>query len=201
MLAVPAAFGVRVIVPRTSPRAPEGVLVVSNHVSWLDILLVGAVCPGRMLAKREVAGWPVVGRIAVRGGTLFIDRERIRALPDTVAEIAGALRGGATVVAFPEGSTWCGREEGRFRPAVFQAALDASVPVRPVSIRYRLAGGEPTTAPAFVGDDTLLASVRRVVATRGLTAELTVDQEIPAGAHADRRALAGAVRRAPAPRP
>jgi 1-acyl-sn-glycerol-3-phosphate acyltransferase len=183
------------------PRAPEGVLVVSNHVSWLDILLVGAVCPGRMLAKREVAGWPVIGRFAVRGGTLFIDRERIRTLPDTVAEIAGALRGGATVVAFPEGSTWCGREEGRFRPAVFQAALDAGVPVRPVSIRYRLAGGEPTTAPAFVGDDTLLASVRRVVATRGLTAELTVDQEIPAGAHADRRALAGAVRRAPAPRP
>jgi 1-acyl-sn-glycerol-3-phosphate acyltransferase len=144
---------------------------------------------------------PLVGRLAVRGGTLFIDRERIRALPGTVAEIAGALRSGATVVAFPEGSTWCGREEGRFRPAVFQAALDAGVPVRPVAIRYRLAGGEPTTAAAFVGDDTLLASLRRVVATRGLIAEVTVDQEIPVGAYADRRALARAVRRAPASRP
>jgi 1-acyl-sn-glycerol-3-phosphate acyltransferase len=199
--AVTAAFGVHVVTPPMPQRRPAGVLVVSNHVSWLDILLVAAVCPGRMLAKREVAAWPVVGRLAVRGGTLFIDRERIRALPGTVAEIAEALRGGATVVAFPEGSTWCGREEGRFRPAVFQAALDAGVPVRPVVIRYRLAGGEPTTAPAFVGDDTLLASLRRVVATRGLIAEVTVDQEIPVGAYADRRALARAVRRAPASRP
>lgn len=200
--ALARALGVRMVAPAMPPRSPGGALVVSNHVSWLDILVVGAVSPGsRMLAKSDVAEWPVLGPVAVRSGTLFIDRERIRALPDTVAEIAGALRGGATVVAFPEGSTWCGREEGRFRPAVFQAALDAGVPVRPVSIRYRLAGGQPTTAPAFVGDDTLLASVRRVVATRGLTAEVTVDQEIPAGVHTDRRALAGAVRRAPASRP
>lgn len=142
-------------------------LVVANHVSWLDVLLVAAVCPGRMLAKHEVSGWPVVGRLARSRGTLFIDRERIRSLPGTVAAIARALRDGETVVAFPEGSTWCGREAGRFRPAVFQAALDAGAPVRPVAIRYRLAGGEPTTVPAFVGDDTLTASLRRVVAARG----------------------------------
>ncbi|WP_404815620.1 lysophospholipid acyltransferase family protein [Streptomyces thermolineatus] len=195
--AITGAFGVRTRISGVPATAPAGgMLLVANHVSWLDVLLAAAVRPGRMLAKAEVRRWPVLGRLAAAGGTLFVDRHRLRGLPGTVAGITAALRGGSTVVAFPEGTTWCGRPGGPFRRAVFQAALDAGVPVQPVAVGYRLADGTPTTVASFVGEDTLLASVRRVAGARGLVAEVTVLPPIPAGAHRDRRDLARAARAA-----
>nr|WP_307835348.1 lysophospholipid acyltransferase family protein [Streptomyces adelaidensis] len=189
------ASGVRV---RISGAAPStgGLLLVANHVSWLDIPLLGAVRPARMLAKSDIRRWPVAGALVARGGVLFIERDRIRALPETVARIAEALRGGAAVVAFPEGSTWCGRAQGPFRRAVFQAALDAGVPVQPVRVRYRFAEGGASTTPAYVGDDSLLASVWRVVSARGVLAEAEVRPVIGPGGHPDRRALAAAAQTA-----
>ncbi|MFF1274184.1 lysophospholipid acyltransferase family protein [Streptomyces marokkonensis] len=185
------AAGVRVSF--TGAAAPAGgLLLVANHISWLDVPLLAAVRPAHMLAKSEVRRWPVAGALAARGGVLFIDRARLRALPDTVAALAGVLRGGAAVAAFPEGSTWCGRAQGTFRRAVFQAALDAGVPVQPVRIRYRNPRGGAATAAAFVGDDTLIASLWRVASARGVTAEVEVRAPIPPGRHGDRRALARA---------
>jgi 1-acyl-sn-glycerol-3-phosphate acyltransferase len=189
------AAGVRVRITGAAP--PDGgVLLVANHISWLDIPLLAAVRPARMLAKTEIRRWPVAGPLAARGA-LFIERDRLRALPETVARIAGALRAGAAVGVFPEGSTWCGRAQGNFRRAVFQAALDAHVPVQPVRIRYRLADGGATTTPAFVGDDSLVASVWRVVSARGLVAEVDVRPPLPPGSHPDRRSLARAAQPSP----
>ncbi|UGY94459.1 lysophospholipid acyltransferase family protein [Streptomyces gobiensis] len=188
---VVTAFGIRIRAVGSLAQGP--VLVVANHISWLDVPLLAAVKPGRMLAKSEVGEYPLLGALARRGGTLFIDRERLRALPATVNAIAAALRGGSTVVAFPEGSTWCGRRQGRFRPAVFQAALDAGTAVQPVVIRYRLPGQDPTAVAAFVGEDTLLASLRRVTAARGLVAEVVALPPVACGAHVDRKLLARAV--------
>ncbi|MFC8343181.1 lysophospholipid acyltransferase family protein [Streptomyces sp. NPDC057280] len=199
------AAGVRVRV--TGTAAPTGgTLLVANHISWLDIPLLGAVRPARMVAKAEIRRWPVAGALAARGGVLFIDRDRLRGLPDTVDHIARALRAGQAVGVFPEGSTWCGRAQGTFRRAAFQAALDARVPVQPVRLRYRLDGGtasgarlggtapahRTSTAPAFVGEDSLLASVWRVVSARGLVAEVEIREAIPYGSHPDRRSLARA---------
>ncbi|MFJ8196521.1 lysophospholipid acyltransferase family protein [Streptomyces sp. NPDC096152] len=189
--AIVRACGVRVRVTGTTPPS-GGLLLVANHISWLDVPLLAAVRPARMLAKSELRRWPVAGPLAARGGALFIERDRLRALPDTVARIAGALRGGAAVAAFPEGSTWCGRSQGTFRRAVFQAALDAGVPVQPVRIRYRAATGTASTTPAFVGEDTLLASLWRVVSARGLIAEVEVRPALAPGSHRDRRTLARA---------
>ncbi|MEU7423044.1 lysophospholipid acyltransferase family protein [Streptomyces sp. NPDC040750] len=189
--AIVRAAGVRVRL--TGGAAPAGgVLLVANHVSWLDIPLLTAVRPARMLAKSEIGRWPVAGALAARGGTLFIERDRLRALPGTVARITDVLREGTAVAAFPEGSTWCGRAHGQFRRAVFQAALDAGVPVQPVRLRYRRRGGGPGTAAAFVGEDTLLASLWRVARARDLIAEVEVRPVIPPGVHPDRRALARA---------
>jgi 1-acyl-sn-glycerol-3-phosphate acyltransferase len=174
-----------------APGGPHrGALVVDNHVSWLDIVAVNAVRPMRSVAKQEIASWPVVGRLAGKAGTVFLDRERLRALPDTVAELASALRGGALVNACPEGTTWCGLGLGRFRPALFQAAIDGGVPVRPLAVRYRSADGRPTTWPAFVGDETLVDSVRRTARLRGLVVEVHVLPEIAPGRAVDRRHLA-----------
>lgn len=185
------AAGVRVRMSGATAPA-GGVLLVANHISWLDIPLLAAVRPARMLAKSDIRQWPVAGRLTARSGALFIERDRLRALPDTVARIAEALRGGAAVAVFPEGSTWCGRAQGHFRRAVFQAALDAGVPVQPVSLRYRLVDGGPGTAAAFIGDDSLLASVWRVVSARGLVAEVEVPEPVGPGSHSDRRSLAQA---------
>ncbi|MET9894229.1 lysophospholipid acyltransferase family protein [Streptomyces sp. NPDC006465] len=190
-LAVVRTAGVRTRITGAA-RPTGGLLIVANHISWLDIPLLAAVRPARMVAKTEVRGWPVVGPLAARGGTLFIDRDRLRALPGTVERIAETLRGGSAVAVFPEGSTWCGRAQGRYRRAVFQAALDAGAPVQPVRIHYRLAGGAASTAPAFVGEDALLASLWRVVSARGLVAEVTLRPALTPAAHTDRRALAEA---------
>ena len=185
------AAGIRLrITGSTTPTG--GLLLVANHISWLDIPLMAAVRPARMLAKAEIRHWPVAGTLTAGSGALFIDRDRLRALPETVAAIAGALRAGGAVAVFPEGSTWCGLAQGHFRRAVFQAALDAGVPVQPVGLHYVTEGGTASTAPAFVGSDSLLTSVWRVVSTRGLVADVEVGETIAPGSHPDRRSLAHA---------
>ncbi|NHD18373.1 MULTISPECIES: lysophospholipid acyltransferase family protein [Actinopolyspora] len=176
-----AGFGVelRVRGDTSFPGGGVGTLVVANHVSWLDVLALQAVRPMRMLAKSELRSWPLLGTFAVRSGTLFIERDRLRCLPAAVDRITGALDEGSVVGVFPEGTTWCGRASGQYRPAVFQAALDANAQVRPAVLRYRV-GGQPTTAAAFVGDDTLLRSVVSVLGARGLVVELELLPPFPA---------------------
>ncbi|MFJ3876426.1 lysophospholipid acyltransferase family protein [Streptomyces sp. NPDC090077] len=189
------SLGIRITVHGT-PGPDGGRLIVANHISWLDIPLVAAVLPSRMLAKSEIGAWPVLGPLAARAGTLFIERDRIRALPRTVAALAGAMEAGDRVTVFPEGSTWCGRAQGPFRRAAFQSALDARVPVQPVRIGYRLVDGSLAGAPAFVGEDPLTASLWRIARARGLRAEVRLLPRIPPGRHPDRRALAAAAREA-----
>jgi 1-acyl-sn-glycerol-3-phosphate acyltransferase len=186
-----AVAGVRLVVQgeRYGPRG-QGVLVVANHQSWIDVVALCAVSPVRLLAKREVRQWPVIGRLAARTGALFVDRASLRELPATVAATAAALRAGATVGVFPEGTTWCGAGAGTFRRAAFQAAIDAAVPVRPVAIALRTRDGSPAPAATFVGDQTLLDSMRRVVALRGLVCELTLLPLVPVEVDGSRRALA-----------
>ncbi|WP_347405433.1 lysophospholipid acyltransferase family protein [Micromonospora sp. WMMD980] len=200
------ALGVRLVVRGRPPR--RRALLVANHVSWLDVLAVLAVSPARMLAKREVRGWPVVGALAAAAGTVFVDRSRPRELPATVARVADALRGGHPVAVFPEGTTWCGAAGGcrpgcGFRPAMFEAAVAAGAPVVPLAVAYRYAG-DPSTLPAFLGADTLWASVRRVLAARDLTVAVTVAAALHPADGADRRLLAraaeAAIHRAPPPR-
>lgn len=127
--AVLRAFGARLVVHGGESVASEGrgALVVNNHISWLDIVAVNAVQPMRALAKSEIAGWPVLGGLVARAGTVFVDRERLSSLPATVAELSAALRGGSLVNVSAEGTTWCGRGSGRFVPAPFQAAIDGGV--------------------------------------------------------------------------
>ncbi|WNV90033.1 lysophospholipid acyltransferase family protein [Umezawaea sp. Da 62-37] len=192
------AFGARLRVHgavRFQETEGRGVLVVSNHVSWLDELAIDGVQPIRLVAKKDIRDWPVLGWLVTAARTVYLDRERLSLLPGTVAELAGALRDGAAVGIHAEGTTWCGLASGGYRPALFQAALDAGVPVRPVVLRYRLGDGSPTTAPAFVGTDTLADSIRRVVRLRGLVVDVHVLDEIAPGRASTRRELAGLAQR------
>jgi 1-acyl-sn-glycerol-3-phosphate acyltransferase len=180
------ALGVRVHTTGKLRSGPS--LVVGNHQSFLDILILAADAPMRMVAKSEVSAWPVVGWIADRTGTLFLERDSWSKLPDAVAEMTAALRSGHRVQVFPEGTTRCGSAVGVFRRAAFQAAIDAAVVVSPVTVRYTDAAG-PTAAAAFVGDETLFDCLRRVIASRGLVAEVRHLPAVPAIAGTGRRAV------------
>jgi 1-acyl-sn-glycerol-3-phosphate acyltransferase len=179
-----AALGVRVC--RRGPLPRPGSLLVANHVSWLDICALMTVAPVKLVAKCEVRNWPGIGGLAAVLGAIFVDRSRPRSLPATVAEVAGELRAGRSVAVFPEGTTFCGAARGRFRPAMFQAAVDAGAPVAPMSISYDAA------AAAFVGDDTLWSSVCRIARLRGLTVTLVGSPALHPAIGADRRTLARA---------
>jgi 1-acyl-sn-glycerol-3-phosphate acyltransferase len=179
-----AVLGIRLV--RQGPAPRPGSLLAANHVSWLDILVLVAVAPVRLVAKGEVGSWPAIGSLAGFSGAIFINRSRPKELPVTVAEVAAALRSGRSVAAFPEGTTYCGSGQGRFRPALFQAAIDANAPVVPTSIGY------DTSAAAFVGNDTLWDSVRRVAALRSVTVTLVTAPALRPAAGADRRTLARA---------
>jgi 1-acyl-sn-glycerol-3-phosphate acyltransferase len=179
-----AAVGVKV--ERRGPVPKPGSLLVANHVSWLDILVLLATSPVKLVAKGEVGDWPGIGKLAGLSGAIFLNRARPKQLPNTVGEVAAALKNGQSVAVFPEGTTFCGVSQGRFRPAMFQAAIDANAPVVPTSINY------DSTAAAFIGDDTLWDSVRRVAALRSLTVTLVTAPALRPAPEADRRALARA---------
>ena len=107
----------------------------------------------------------------------------LRGLPAVVDAVTGRLRAGSTVVAFPEGTTYCGTDHGRFRPALFQSAIDAARPVQPVRLTYHHRDGKPSTATAFLGDDSLWASLKRTVRTPRTIVHLEVRPlELPGAA-------------------
>ncbi|WP_187344431.1 lysophospholipid acyltransferase family protein [Aldersonia kunmingensis] len=192
---------VRVVDLRTDASADarfttsgRGTLVVAGHVGWTDILAIAAVQPVRFVGRADLAKWPVVGRLANFTGFVPIDRASLRELPGVVAGIGARLDAGECVAAFPEGTTWCGRSYGPMRPALFQAAVDAAVPVSPVALRYLGASGEPTTVAGFVGDESMLSSAIRLLRSRGVVAEVVLLPTEQPGT--DRRELAARCERA-----
>jgi 1-acyl-sn-glycerol-3-phosphate acyltransferase len=159
-------LGVRITVSGGPIRNLPGVLVVSGHVSWVDIFTIGSVMPGSFVARADLVDWPALGFLARLMKVIPIERANLRRLPDVVHAVADNMRAGRTVVAFPEGTTWCGLGYGPFRPAMFQAAIDAGRPVQPLRLTYHHRDGAQSTVPAFIGDDSLLASIRRVITAK-----------------------------------
>jgi 1-acyl-sn-glycerol-3-phosphate acyltransferase len=189
-LGVLRSLGIRLELRGGPDQWAPGSLIVMNHVSWLDIVVLLAAGRTRIVAKTEVRGWPVIGQIAGYVGTIFVNRSRPLTLPHTVAEVRAALAQGQSVAVFPEGTTSCGRTVRRFRPAFFQAVADTAAPIVPVTLRYVQAGVGRIAAPAFIGDDTLLHSIGRIVRLRGLTVSACYGATIYPAPGAGRRTLA-----------
>ncbi|MCU0806023.1 MAG: 1-acyl-sn-glycerol-3-phosphate acyltransferase [Burkholderiales bacterium] len=182
--------------PHKAPTAwPERTLVVTNHVSWLDIFALYAVAPGIFVAKAEIAGWPVVGSLVARVGTLFIERGRSRHARHTKERIAEVLATGRRVAVCPEGTTSDGRHVKRFHAALLQPAIDAAAIVQPVALRYTDAHGEFTLAAAYIDDMSLADSLWRVASMRRMHVELHFADPIDA-AGATRRELSAAAHEA-----
>lgn len=187
---------VRLVVtgPRTTFAPPgRGTLVVANHTSWLDVVALNATQPLQLVSKAEVRRWPLIGRIAARTGTIFLDRTSYDDLRVVGKVVSLRLARGKVIGAFPEGTTTCGRGIGDLRPALFQAAVDAGAYVRPVALSCLDARGRLTTAGAFIGDMSLLASIRHVLRQDRLTLLVQIRPLVAGtgvGLVTDRRALA-----------
>ena len=173
---------------------PGGVLVVANHVSWLDIVAIHAVWPrARFVSKAEVRHWPVIGRLVDAAGTLYLERERRRDALRVVHHAAQALQAGDTVALFPEGTTGDGHVLLPFHANLLQAAIASHAPVQPVALRFSDPRHAVSPSAAYVGDTTLLRSLWWVACAQGLVVHVTwLPPQASDGA--ERRQLAEEVR-------
>ncbi len=138
-------------------------LVVANRVCWIDILAIAASAPVVPVANCEVARWPVIGGLARRAGTVFVQRRACRELQDSIGRIAALLRQGHRVLIFPEGTAIPDGPPATFGRAGFQAAVDAAVVVQPMAVQYLDRHGRPIAAAALAGEHGLPAAIWRVL--------------------------------------
>lgn len=151
---------------RVSGRPAEGpVLVAANHVSWLDIAVLGSHIGSCFVSKSEVASWPLVGWLARQGGTLFIHRGRHDSAERIAHDMTARLLKKNRVLFFPEGTTSDGVNLKRFKNRLFQPAVQIGVPVQPVAIKYAR-GREAVDPVAYVEGVSMAASLRGVLARR-----------------------------------
>ena len=173
---------------------PGAKLIVANHISWLDIMAVHAVCPqARFVSKADVQGWPVVGRLVGAAGTLYIVREKARDALRVVHQMADALAAGDTVAVFPEGTTSLGHDLLPFHANLLQAAIATQVPVQPLALRYADEWHAVSPAADYTGDISLARSLWLLAGAQGLTVRVDV-LSAEGVRHADRRALAAHLR-------
>lgn len=171
-----------------------GVLLVANHISWLDITALHAVVPqARFVSKADIQSWPLLSRLADAADTLYLERERKRDALRVVHLVAQALSEGQTVAVFPEGTTSDGHTLLPFHANLFQAAIVTSTPIQPIALRFSDARVGISPAVEFVGATTLVESLWRVACADRLVAHITLLPARPS-ANADRRALAQTLR-------
>lgn len=174
---------------RFPKRLPERCLLVLNHVSWVDVLLLCACHPATFVAKAEIARWPLLGLLARRVGTVFIERGSRSAARRTNEHITNALASGMPAACFPEGTTSLGHGVLRFHGALFQPAIDAGAVVQPVALRYLDRSGRVSESTAYVGEDSLIGSLWRLTSHPPVIGELNFLQSVDASGW-DRRSLA-----------
>jgi len=173
-------LGVRV---RVSGPLPEpGTLIVSNHVSWLDICTIGSVLPINFVAKADISGWPIFGFLAKLQKTLFIKRDRRSDTANQRNAMQDRLLDGSRLVLFPEGTTGDGTIVLPFKSSLFAAAEvpenDKPIPIQPLSLAFAELSGIPMSRRirikyAWIGDVSLLSTMFHVLGSYPITINLT----------------------------
>jgi 1-acyl-sn-glycerol-3-phosphate acyltransferase len=184
---------------KVEARMPAGLqpaqraLIVANHVSWLDIFIINTVQPCRFVAKSDIRDWPLIGWLCDKAGTIFIARGRVRDVRRIFEHLVAALHDGEHVAFFPEGAVAPPGALLPFHANLFEAAIDAGVPVQPYSLQYVDADGRLHPAADFSGNIDFVKSALMIAGARNMTAQLTLLPAISTeGAH--RRDLANAAR-------
>jgi 1-acyl-sn-glycerol-3-phosphate acyltransferase len=161
--AVCRAMAVEVDVAGEPPR--QASLLVSNHLSYLDIPVLGSLYDTVFVSKAEVAGWPGIGLLATRAGTVYVDRSRKRGLPEVNEAIRSALARGDGVVLFPEGTSTGGDQVLPFRPSLLSPAADLGLAVHGVRLAYCSGSGDPPASECICwwGDMPLVGHVLKLL--------------------------------------
>lgn len=152
--------------------ALENAVVVANHVSWLDIFVINALYPCRFVAKAEIRDWPIMGWLAGKAGTVFIARGNRRDLRHIFKGLVQHLQAGERVAFFPEGTSALQGQLLPFHANLFEAALDARVPVQALALSYLDASGKAHGAVDFVGDISFVDSMLAILGGTAITARV-----------------------------
>lgn len=158
------------------PRPDGGVYVVaSNHLSYLDILVLGSLYPSTFMAKREIARWPLFGWVARGAGTLFVDRTQPKDVVRAGREMAARLAMGIPMTIFPEGRASDGREVLPFQPSLLEPAARAGVPCWPVAISYETPGSaaSPSRTVCWYDGESFVTHFRRLAGLPRVVARVT----------------------------
>ena len=183
-----ASLGIQVEVEGTPPN--HG-LLLSNHLSYLDILAYSSVTLCAFVSKAEVATWPFFGQYAVYGGTIFIQRQERSAARRGNQEVVEYLRQGVPVVLFPEGTTTDGSHILRFHPSMLQPAIDAAVAVTPCAVAYEVSDGSEKDV-AWWGEMTLAPHAWNLVGKKSIRAKVVFGE--PLTRSSNRKVMSGAAR-------
>ncbi|MEX6724760.1 lysophospholipid acyltransferase family protein [Parapedomonas caeni] len=181
-----------------APVQDGATLFVANHISWVDIPVLGSQILGSFVAKSEVEGWGMVGRLSDLQRTIYVERERRSRAAAQSNEIADRLRDGHNVVLFPEGTSTAGRTVKTFKSSLFAIAetlIDADVRIQPVTIAYTHINGLPMLRSsrykiAWVGDMDLAPHARELMGLGRVRALLQFHDPVRRADFPDRKALA-----------
>nr|WP_230656036.1 lysophospholipid acyltransferase family protein [Psychrobacter sp. I-STPA10] len=162
-----ASFGVTVV--QVEPVPQTHALWASNHISWMDIPVMGSVAPAFFLSKAEIGEWPIFGRLATAAGTLFIQRGSGDAgsISEQMTEF---LLEGYSILFFPEATTTDGTKIKRIHGKLLQAAIDADKPVQPIVVCYVNKQGELDESIPYYGKMTMAQSLKKVMDSKDTTA-------------------------------
>jgi len=178
------SLGVKV---QVEGRPPASGLVVANHLSYFDILIISAAMPCFFVSKKEIAGWPYFGWAARAGGTIFLDRQSMSSARAVAGEIAERLRLPPPVMLFPEGTSTDGTKVLRFHSRLIDPATKVGVPITVVAIRYVVAGGAAERELCYFGKVVFLPHAWKVMGVERFTAQLRFGEP---GIYSDRYAAA-----------
>ena len=166
-----------------------GRLVLSNHISWIDVFALLGTLPSRFVAKSEIGRWPVVGWLVTLVGTLYIERGRRHAVAAMNQRVRDRLEAGETIVVFGEGTTGDGFSVLPFHSNLIAPALEVGCEIWPVGLRYTEAGTQ-TSAAGFVGDMGLVTSLWNILVARDIAVEVACLPGFIASAEHTRHELA-----------
>lgn len=162
--------GIRVTVSG-QPRLHGPVMLVANHVSWVDIFVLNGVRPTAFVAKSDIRGWPVIGWLVAGAGTVFIERGQRHAVRAAGEALRQRFLAGEAVGLFPEGTTSPGYDVQPFHASLFEAAIQAGADIQPVALRF-FHRGRRSDYFSFVGEQNLMQNLWCLLGTRGARVEV-----------------------------
>jgi len=148
-------------------------MIVSNHVSWLDIFVINTLHPCHFVAKSDIRQWPLIGFLCEKAGTIFLARGKQREVRRIYEGLVHQIADGKRIAFFPEGTTAAQGKLLPFHANLFEAAIEAKVPVQPFVVRYVDGQGKFHPAADFIGEMTFAQSMAIILKAPSMTAELT----------------------------